>query len=130
MRSCPCLRDALLPPSLHAVLRAAPGDVDALACKAVACLQQGEYEAATSVLAHQALAGTMTFERAYCCYRTGKFQQVSSSQSIRHRNQHRERDLFNMQTASVVEKLTCAAGAGAAAATTVQLSCSTSSSSQ
>lgn len=105
--------------------------MDALACKAVACLQQGEYEAAAGVLAHQALAGTMTFERAYCCYRTGKFQQVSSSQSIRHRNQHteRERDLFSMQTASAVEKLTCAAGA-AAAATTVQLSCSTTTSSQ
>lgn len=46
-----------------AVLRLSPGDVDALACKAVANLQLGEYEEAAKVLSHKKLEDQMQFER-------------------------------------------------------------------
>jgi hypothetical protein len=46
-----------------AVLRLSPGDVDVLACKAIANLQLGEYEEAAKVLAHKQLQQEMHFER-------------------------------------------------------------------
>lgn len=58
------------------ILRLSPGDVDALACKAIANLQLGEYEEAAKVLAHKQLQQEMHFERAYCCYRLGNFDEA------------------------------------------------------
>jgi hypothetical protein len=46
-----------------AVLKVAPGDADALACKAVALLQLQEYESAEKVLQHKNLQGQMPLER-------------------------------------------------------------------
>lgn len=57
------------------ILKAAPGDPDALACKAVALLQDQEYEAADKVLQHKAIKEHMPLERAYCCYRLGRFEE-------------------------------------------------------
>lgn len=64
-RSAPHTHHRTRHPSIHkrAVLKAAPGDADALACKAVAHLQQQEYGAADRVLQHKALQGGMAFER-------------------------------------------------------------------
>lgn len=45
------------------VLKVAPGDADALACKAVALLQDQEYEAADKVLQHKAIKEHMPLER-------------------------------------------------------------------
>lgn len=47
----------------HTVLKAAPGDADALACKAVALLQDQEYETADKVLQHKAIKEHMPLER-------------------------------------------------------------------
>lgn len=51
------------------VLRLSPGDVDALACKAIAQLQLGDYDEAAKVLSHKQLQGQMHFERVrfLCC---------------------------------------------------------------
>lgn len=48
---------------MPAVLKVAPGDADALACKAVALLQETEYEAADKVLQHKNLQGQLPLER-------------------------------------------------------------------
>lgn len=47
----------------HTVLKSAPADPDALACKAVALLQDQEYEAADKVLQHKAIKEHMPLER-------------------------------------------------------------------
>jgi len=52
---------------MPAVLKVAPGDADALACKAVALLQEQEYEAADKVLQHKNLQGQLTLERVGSC---------------------------------------------------------------
>jgi hypothetical protein len=44
-------------------LKLSAGDADALACKAVAHLQLGEYEDAARVLSHKQLQQQMQFER-------------------------------------------------------------------
>eukprot|EP00879_Flechtneria_rotunda_P032694 GHRR01035952.1.p1 GENE.GHRR01035952.1~~GHRR01035952.1.p1 ORF type:complete len:218 (+),score=97.89 GHRR01035952.1:638-1291(+) len=59
-----------------AILKFSPGDIEALQCKAVAYLELGEYEEATKVLSYKQLQGQMQFERAYCCYRLGKFSEA------------------------------------------------------
>ncbi|KAF8057286.1 srp72 [Scenedesmus sp. PABB004] len=69
-------QDAKVLKAADAVLKLAPGDADALACKVVAHLQLGEYEDAARVLAHKSLVGKMQFERAYACYRLGKFDEA------------------------------------------------------
>eukprot|EP00775_Hariotina_reticulata_P001463 gene1463-1805_t len=58
------------------ILKLSAGDADALACKAVAHLQLGEYEEAARVLGHKQLQQRMQFERAYCCYRLSKFEEA------------------------------------------------------
>lgn len=47
----------------HPVLKLSPGDEDALRCKVVALISEGEWEEAGKVLAHKRLEGKMQFER-------------------------------------------------------------------
>ncbi len=46
-----------------AVLKAAPGDVDACKCKAMAYIQLGDFESAMQMLNTKVLANTMQYER-------------------------------------------------------------------
>eukprot|EP00879_Flechtneria_rotunda_P024977 GHRR01026505.1.p1 GENE.GHRR01026505.1~~GHRR01026505.1.p1 ORF type:complete len:118 (+),score=33.92 GHRR01026505.1:638-991(+) len=66
-----------------AILKFSPGDIEALQCKAVAYLELGEYEEATKVLSYKQLQGQMQFERAYCCYRLGKFSEARHSRKCK-----------------------------------------------
>jgi hypothetical protein len=85
----------------HTVLKAAPGDPDALACKAVALLQDQEYEAADKVLQHKAIKEHMPLERVSTssssssstaarhatCQGFGNARLVVSSQPLRQQQQ-------------------------------------------
>jgi len=61
---------------IESILKASPGDEDALKCKAVAYIQESEYEEALKFLSNRKLEGQMQFERAYCMYRCEKFEQA------------------------------------------------------
>lgn len=66
------------------VLKLAPGDADALSCKAVALLQEQEYEAADKVLQHKALQGKLPLERVrlWLCIAAISLTAESSSAAV------------------------------------------------
>ena len=65
------------------VLKAAPNDADALRCKTVALVQQEKFGEALVLLNLQpAIAGSLAFERAYCFYRLGRFDEVKVVYSL------------------------------------------------
>ncbi|KAL4446353.1 hypothetical protein ABPG77_003160 [Micractinium sp. CCAP 211/92] len=61
------------------ILKLAPGDQDALRCKAVLLIEAGRMEEALKLLGEPSLATSMAFEKAYCLYRSGKLQDALSS---------------------------------------------------
>lgn len=65
------------PFALHlAVLKIAPDDVDALRCKAVALVHTSAYGDALALLQTAALSSSHPYERAYCLYRLGRFDEA------------------------------------------------------
>ncbi|KAL4423713.1 hypothetical protein ABPG75_001014 [Micractinium tetrahymenae] len=63
------------------ILKLAPGDQDALRCKAVLLIEAGRMEEALKLLGEPPLAASMAFEKAYCLYRSGKLQEALAALS-------------------------------------------------
>ncbi|KAI8463766.1 MAG: hypothetical protein J3K34DRAFT_526736 [Monoraphidium minutum] len=59
---------------IEQILKLSPGDEDALRCKVVGLVNEGEFDEALKVLGHKRLEGKMHFERAYALYRVGRLQ--------------------------------------------------------
>lgn len=56
------------------ILKAAPGDADALRSKVYLLIESGAHEEALKLVSSPPLAADMAFEKAYCLYRQGKLQ--------------------------------------------------------
>jgi len=59
------------------ILKISPNDFDALHCKIVALIQLSKFDDALKLVTNNAeLSQKLTFERAYCLYRTKQFQEA------------------------------------------------------
>lgn len=58
------------------ILKLAPGDEDALRCKAVLLIESGNHEEALKLVSQPPLAASMAFEKAYCLYRRSKLPEA------------------------------------------------------
>ncbi|GBF97135.1 signal recognition particle subunit [Raphidocelis subcapitata] len=67
---------------IEQILKVSPGDEDALRCKVVALISEGDFEEAQKALGHKRLEGQMAFERAYVLYRLGRLQDALKAASL------------------------------------------------
>jgi signal recognition particle subunit SRP72 len=65
-----------VPEMCDKILAVLPGDTDATRCKAIALLSSGQFDACIAVIdaSTSDVARSLTFEKAYCLYRTNKVE--------------------------------------------------------
>ncbi|KAI7836263.1 hypothetical protein COHA_009853 [Chlorella ohadii] len=81
------------------ILKAAPGDVDALRSKVYLLVESGGHEEALKLVSAPPLAADMAFEKAYCLYRQGKLQDaLAALQSV-----PAERELARLQLEAQIQ---------------------------